>query len=392
MKRVSNIAFLCAALLLIVLIPVASLVGPRAQASYYEQRTLARFPSPSLETICNGAFFADLETYAADHIAGRDYLLKTDTAINMLLRRPNVNGLLVNTDVLLNTHGFSRWNLDYIADDAAAAAADYAALQREIHAYGGYFCYLGVPLQSTYFASSYPSYMDNRLWHTETIREAFSEAMASEGVPFIDMHAQYEQMGFPREFYYETDHHFSLKGAFAVYQVLMQHLQEEKQIQNAYLDEDDFVWETLPNPFLGSANRKLYGLWQSEDLVEIAYPKKEIEFIRTDLGQQSAEIFSLPENAQSTVTYSVYMGGDIGETIIQTNRSDLPNVLIYGDSFTNAIETVLWTGFNETRCLDFRYYTEMSLVEYLKEFQPDIVVCVRDEMNYLSLSGNGRTK
>lgn len=392
MKRVSNIAFLCAVLLLIVLIPVTSLLGHREQTSYYEQRTLARFPSPSLETISNGAFFADLETYAADHIVGRDYLLKTDTAINMLLQRPNVNDLLVNTDVLLNTHGFSRWGLGYVTDDAARVASDYAALQREINTYGGYFCYLGVPLQSTYFASSYPSYMDNRLWHTETIREAFSEAMASEAVPFIDMHAQYEQMGFPKEFYYETDHHFSLKGAFAAYQVLMQHLQSEKQIRNAYLDEDAFVWETLPNPFLGSANRKLYGLWQSKDSVEIAYPKKEVDFIRTDLGQQYAEIFSLPENTQNTVTYSVYMGGDIGETIIQTKRSDLPNVLIYGDSFTNAIETVLWTNFNETRCLDFRYYTEMSLMEYLKEFQPDIVICVRDEMNYLSSLGNGTTK
>jgi len=77
------------------------------------------------------------------------------------------------------------------------------------------------------------------------------------------------------------------------------------------------------------------------------------------------------------------MGGDIGETIIQTNRPDLPNILIFGDSFTNALESLLWTNFNETRSLDFRYFTEKTLLEYIDDFHPDIVICMRDEMKYL---------
>ena len=383
MKRISNIVFLCVALLLIVTIPIVTLLMPKKTVSYYEQRSLATFPSPSIETILNGKFFDDLENYAADHIAGRDTILKSDTAINLQLGRPNVNGLIVNTDVLVPSHGFSRWNLGYVTDDAVEAAKNYAALQAHIESYGGYFCYLGVPQQSTYFADSYPPYMDNRLWHTETIRSAFSEAMEAEGVPFLDMHTQYEQMGFSREYYYETDHHFTLKGAFAAYETLMQHLQEQGKLPQGYLGEGDFIQETLPNPFLGSANRKLYGIRETTDVIQIVSPKEEIPFVRMNNGQPFDGINSTPQSTHETVTYSVYMGGDIGETIIQTNRAELPDILIYGESFTNAIETVLWTNFNETRSLDLRYYTDNTLAEYIEEYQPDIVICVRDEMKYL---------
>lgn len=383
MKKISNIIFLGIILSLIVSVSLISLFGNQKNVSYYEQRSLAVLPTPSIKTLLNGDFFDAVENYAADHIAGRDMIVKTDTAINLHLQRPTVNGLVTHADALVPAHGFSRWNLDYITNDAVKSAEYYATLQNHIQSFGGYFCYVGVPQQSTYFADSYPSYMDNRLWHTETIRRTFSDAMNSEGVPFIDMHVQYNQMGFPKNYYYETDHHFTLKGAFVAYQTLMQHLQNEGLLPNGYLDSEAFIWETLPNPFLGSANRKLYGLRETADTIEIASPKEEIPFIRTNNGQPADGIYSLPVTAQETVTYSVYMGGDIGETIIQTNRPDLPDVLIFGDSFTNAIETLLWTNFNETRSLDFRYFTEKTLLEYIDDVQPDIVICIRDEMKYL---------
>ena len=92
------------------------------------------------------------------------------------------------------------------------------------------------------------------------------------------------------------------------------------------------------------------------------------------------------------VTYSVYMGGDIGESVITTNRPKLPNILIYGDSFTNPLEALLWTQANELRSIDFRYYTQSTLKDYITEHKPDIVICVRDETAFLSEAGNGITE
>lgn len=101
---------------------------------------------------------------------------------------------------------------------------------------------------------------------------------------------------------------------------------------------------------------------------------------------------TLPENEDELVTYSVYMGGDIGESVITTNRPKLPNILIYGDSFTNPLETLLWTQANELQSIDFRYYTQCTLKDYIAEHKPDIVICVRDETTFLSEAGNGITE
>ena len=87
----------------------------------------------------------------------------------------------------------------------------------------------------------------------------------------------------------------------------------------------------------------------------------------------------------------MYMGGDFGETILETNRPELPSILIYGDSFTNPVEALLWPNFNETRSLDFRYYTGKTLTEYITEYKPDYVICIRDESTYLNDVGNGVT-
>ena len=86
------------------------------------------------------------------------------------------------------------------------------------------------------------------------------------------------------------------------------------------------------------------------------------------------------------------MGGDIGESVITTNRPKLPNILIYGDSFTNPLETLLWTQANELRSIDFRYHTQCTLKDYIAEHKPDIVICVRDETTFLSEAGNGITE
>jgi hypothetical protein len=97
----------------------------------------------------------------------------------------------------------------------------------------------------------------------------------------------------------------------------------------------------------------------------------------------------LPDDEQMEVTYLAYMGGDIPETAIATNRPELPNCLIFGESYTNAVETMIWTAFNETRSLDLRHYNKQTLAEYIADWQPDVVICMRDTSKFLEAEGNG---
>ena len=87
--------------------------------------------------------------------------------------------------------------------------------------------------------------------------------------------------------------------------------------------------------------------------------------------------------------YNYYMGGDIAETVIKTNRPDLPRVLVVGDSFTNALESILYTSFDEMHSLDYRHYDGKNILDYIADYQPDVVLYVRDDLSYIVTSGNG---
>ena len=392
MKKSSHIFFLGLLAIIFIAVPLLTITGTHSSVSFYEQRSLAPMPTLSSTALLDGTYFSDVDSFLSDHLGVRDKLLKADTNLNLRLGKPNVNGLIVNSEALLDFHGYSRWDLTYLKSDSSDKAQKYRALQDSIEAYGGYFCYLGLPLQSTYYASCYPEYTDNRLWHTTAIRENFSQAMNAENIAFINMYDTFEDLEFPKEYYYETDHHFTLLGAHVAYSTLLDHLQASTDFTFSNYALSDFDWHTLENPFLGSSNRKLYGLWSTGDAVQIAYPKQNIAFTRTDNGVPvDSKLYSIPASINDNISYSVYMGGDIGQTVINTNRPDRPNILIYGDSFTNPIEAMLWTQANELHCLDFRYYNQMDLTSYIKEHLPDIVICVRDETTYLSESGNGIT-
>ena len=390
MTKMPRILFVGIFLFALFAFPILTLLKPQAQVSLYEQRTLASIPTISKQKVWDGTYFNEWETTLSDHILLRNTMLKFYTKGSLLLGRPVVNDVVIQKEKLLTFYGYSYWNLDYLSDQAKTVVQSYGKLNDVVNSYGGYFLYVGVPQQSTYFSEYYPKYMDSRQWHTTAIRTEFSAAMEEAGIPFLNMTELYKEEGNPDEYYFNTDHHYTYAGAYETYKAIIERINAETYWEIPKMEKNDLIWKQLLNPFLGSSNRKLYALYPTEDRIEIAYPKEEIPFSRTDNGvPTSAQVYSLPENDKTTVDYNVYMGGDIGETIIETNRPSLKKALIVGDSFTNPLETLLWMSFDETRSLDYRHYSEKNLLDYIKEYQPDVVITVRDESVYLTQEGNG---
>ena len=57
-----------------------SVFSPKEKGSFYENRRLAVFPVPSVETVLDGTFFSNVETYISDHFAYRVPLLRRTSA------------------------------------------------------------------------------------------------------------------------------------------------------------------------------------------------------------------------------------------------------------------------------------------------------------------------
>ena len=369
----------------------ATILLPKERYSYYENRNLSAFPEISVESIANGKVFGELETMFCDYAAWRTAALRAVTWCDLnLFHRPVVNEVVVTPDTLLEELYTMPDTAEDIVREADAVAADNAALRDQIEAYGGYYCYLAVPCQYAYYEDEYPAYLENRAAYTAAERAALREAMEARGIAYVDMGEIFDVEGHLPEFSSKVDNHYGLRGAYVTYRAAAERLAADGCALRVPEEGTDVTFSALPNPYMGSRTRKLLGLRGSDEKLLAASFAEDIPFTRFDNGAAAeATVYALPDSDAEPLTYGLYMGGDIAETVIRTDRPELPNALIFGDSFTNPVECLAYYSFNELRSVDLRHYTVQSLSDYIAAYQPDVVLCVRDYQSLLLREFNG---
>lgn len=390
-KKIANIVLVLAFAGFLAAAMVITLEKPQGGWSYYENRTLAQMEELTPQTLWDGTFANSVEPTLQDHAAGRNTLLKLSTWMDMeLFHRPVVNQVIPAEGMLLSWNPYETPDPELIQQQADAMAGQLGELRDVVESYGGKFYYVAVPGQYTYFEETHPDFLNNRATYTDLEIPAFQQAMEEQGVTLIEMGEILAQQGNPPEYYSTVDYHYTFGGAYATYLAILERINQDFDHSLTVLDEDSLVRETLPNPYLGSRARKVFGLWETDEKLEIGLPSQPIPFTRTDNGQDvPATVYTLPGNDTDEVAYAAYMGGDIAETVIDTGRDELPSLLIYGDSFTNPVEGLMYYSFDEMRTIDLRHYKDMTLADYIALYQPDVVVGIRDYESLLSTDYNG---
>lgn len=392
MKRICEwaMALLFSGVLLTLM--AATILLPKNRYSYYENRNLSAFPEITAESVLSGQVFDDLETLFCDYAAWRTPALKAVTWADLnVFRRPVVNDIVVTDDALLEQLYTMPDTADDIARKAADVAADNAALRDQIEAYGGHYCYIAVPCQYAYYEDEYPSYLENRSAYTAAELAALNSAMDAQGITHVDMGPIFDSLGHLPAFSSKVDNHYGLRGAYETYRAAVQALNDAYGLALSFPEEGaDVTFSALPNPYMGSRTRKLLGLRGNDEKLLTAAFREDILFTRFDNGEEvAATVYALPATDTESLTYELYMGGDIAETVLRTDRPELPSVLIFGDSFTNAVESLAYYSFDEMRSVDLRHYKTQSISDYIAAYQPDIVICIRDYEALLSRSDNG---
>lgn len=368
-----------------------TLVRPKSGWSYYENRNLARPAELSVETVLDGTFPASVEPVLQDYAAGRNTLMKLSAWADLhLFHRPVVNEVVPSEGMLLGFNAYETPDPAVISNQAQTMAGQLAQLRDVVEGYGGHFYYVAVPGQYTYFSDAYPNFLNNREAYTALEIPAFTQAMEEQGVNLLDMGPVLDQLGKPKEYYSLADYHYQFEGAYVTYRTILEEINRDLGLDLTILDGDSLTVETLPNPYLGSRGRKIFGMENCGEYLTIGLPKNPIPFTRADNGAETAAaVYAMPATDTENVLYSLYMGGDVGETVIETNRPGLPSILIYGDSFTNPVECLAYYSFDEMRSIDLRHYKDMTLADYIQTYQPDIVVGIRDYEALLSTDFNG---
>lgn len=339
----------------------------------------------------DGTYFTDLETYLCDHAAGRKTITRLSTQFDLeVLHRPMVNDVVAREDFVLPFNQYEVINEEDLTAQAEELAGNLVQLSNLTESYGGSYYYMTVPCQYAYFPEKYPWYMNNRSEFVETAGRILQETLQKYGVNFKDLGNTFRAEGWPKEYGSTVDNHFSIFGAFSAYRAILEEINQKDGAQIPILQREDFTFEPVENNYMGSRIRKLFNLVKSDEHLYRAVPNVEVPFTRTDYGNTVAStVYQTIPNSGEPVAYGFYMGGDIANTEIRTNRSQLPTILLYGDSFTNAVECILYLSCDTMYSIDLRHYTEQTLSEFIQETQPDYVVCLRDYSAMLVAEGNG---
>ena len=333
-----------------------------------------------MQSMLDGTLAQDLETFYSDHIFARRQLLKLDTLLQMkLLHRPAVHDVVLGDTVLLPAPGFSM----KLSGEAREAQADAIAeglqsVKSAADEVGAQLLYTLIPEQRTVYAAYYPDWMENPASETKKNRDALLSALQEAGIPALDMTDIFAALEDPLPYYSRVDHHYTLRGAYLTYETVC---------ETFGLRASKLTIADTESELLGTYNRKLYGLSPVREAMQVlqdAFP----DYTREDNSKASdTPLIQIRASGQSL--YTDYMGGDIGETIVKTNRPELPKILIVGDSFTNALEPLAIFDFDEMRSLDYRHFDGAALSDYIRAYRPDYVLLLRDDVSCLNRTGNG---
>lgn len=393
MKKIRKYYLMICFLFFIYLCGFLTIAKNSSAISKLENRTLAQKPKYSKELLLSGEYFRSWEEYLTDHIFGRTYWIKGYSFLNAsLLKKHSINNIVIaDNGTLLPFIPHNRvYDLDDLKNNINNSVEEISNLSNYINNYGGEFYFIGIPEQSSYLRDKYPSYYRNGEEFLNSSEENMFKGLDKNNINYINMMEKYKLNDF-EEYYFKTDHHYTFRGAYKAYTEIIDRIinDSEQIIIREPLREEEIEFITLENPIWGSRNRSLSFIYPTDEKLEIGYPVEQIDYEKVTNGNADPEFYYTEYLEKGRPSYGVYMGGDHAETIITTDREELPDLLIFGDSFTNPLEPLLYYHFNQTRILDLRYYSEMSLYEYIEEYKPEYIIMVRDDLNYSSSIGNG---
>lgn len=96
-------------------------------------------------------------------------------------------------------------------------------------------------------------------------------------------------------------------------------------------------------------------------------------------GNQKKYLTNQDLDVEKGIKYGSVYGGDVGELIFDTGRTDRPDILVIGDSYDNAVLKLLAGHYHRLYSVDLRHYIEQknepfNIDKYIAEHQIETVL------------------
>lgn len=193
--------------------------------------------------------------------------------------------------------------------------------------------------------------------------------------------------------FYASDHHWNHRGADKGYRDVIRLLLGEGEETIPVKEEVSF-----PVPFNGSYARQSGRMIGESAFTVYTYDVKRaitrLNGKNGTYGHQALYEKGRYPSDEMRNHYAYYYGGDYGEIIIQTRQADKQNLLVLADSYSNPINGLIATHFNNTHILDLRYYERdlgkpLDLNAYIQENGIDCMLLLGDITFFAGMQDGG---
>lgn len=338
---------------------------PKQTFSQQEKRYLAMIPTFSWESLRSGEFSEKVETYMADHVPGRNFLVGINAYYNLLTGRQTSEEILLTGDDRLVERP--------VQDDPAAISKKMDTIRTFAEG-------IDVPVQMMIVPSSgwavgeHVSALLEEYKDAEIIQNIY--AASGEGIQTIDIASEFAQTGQAAQFYYKTDHHWNSLGAYTAYRAYMNFL------GIPCLTPDDYRIETFSD-FYGSTYSRS-GLWLTPgDFIELWHSGEDLSVLNEELNTAHSGVFFL-ERLEEADKYTVFLDGN--HSLVRIHNADCPRkgkLLVIRDSFANCLGGFLADSYETVVLVDLRYYKK-AVSELLEEDSYDQVLICYSLGNFLT--------
>lgn len=336
---------------------------PDRARSETENRTLAQRPSLSRETLLNGSFTADMETYFADQFPLRDDWTGLKARCEQMLGKREFNGVYLCGDTLIA-------KVEEL--EAAQVEQNLAAVRKFAELTGGQVLLGLIPTAAEVWKDRLPQGAPS------FDQAAFIQNAAEKtGLPTVDLlGALTEHAGEP--IYYRTDHHWTTCGAFYGANALLTALGKEP------LKETDFTPEVASMDFNGTLYSTSGIHWLAPDTIEYWVSEDDLRVTSWKSGKEEPGRLYDRSYLEHKDKYSSFLGGNQPLCVLENPAiTDGSKLLLIRDSYSDSLAPFLAQRFSEVHLVDLRYY-HTSVADYMAEQGIDTAVVLYSVSNFLA--------
>lgn len=325
-------------------IAIAFWISPDRAFSVEENRALATLPRMSLDALTSGEYSSDVNDYFSDQFPMRDFWVGQKGNAELLLGKGENNGILLGKDGRLAKRLFSvRTETGGVCEsmdvvDQSHVASAMEGVNRLSNRLDIPFSVLFAGRNIDVAASSFAYPRENSDTLLRAVQGNLSPTL--DVIDTVSMLRRHHDNG--ESVYYNTDHHWTTRGAYYAYREIMRAFGMEDEI----LDESYFQIESVDAPFYGS-------LWSAGGMKQVMPDHIEIWHAEDDgfyeviADGKPLDGFYQTSHLDKKDHYSVFLDG-VHDVVTISKRTDAarPVLLMIKDSYANSIAPFLARHFD----------------------------------------------